>query len=274
MRCSLWIAQRVPDGAVFVCANQFRIRDILPGNPDQIFNPALPEQLKSLGWDVRDETTGQLDWVRSLQAEEDFHPYFALRRVWRVMSLVAPSHNLPAKVEGYATRIYPFAIKPDQPLTLDALIAIHRDAFEGTPFDMTTGDGAGLFASPYRYGKISCEQAIASLITGYTWITQANANLPAPVAWISLDTARGRDSVITPDIRTAAKALEKQGQDLIQANQALSPAQFASLLRSNALHSEAAWKEFYGQLLVKYNQKHNSSYAPDHAPAPENHQSY
>ena len=83
-----------------------------------------------------------------------------------------------------------FAIKPDQPLTLDALIAIHRDAFEGTPFDMTTGDGAGLFASPYRYGKISCEQAIASLITGYTWITQANANLPAPVAWISLDTAR------------------------------------------------------------------------------------
>ena len=52
--------------------------------------------------------------MKSLKAKEDFHPYFALRRVWRAMSLLAPSLQLPAKVEGYETRAYPFAVKPDQ----------------------------------------------------------------------------------------------------------------------------------------------------------------
>ena len=45
----LWIAQRVPDGEIFVAANQFRIRDISAQNPDQVFNPALPDKLKALG---------------------------------------------------------------------------------------------------------------------------------------------------------------------------------------------------------------------------------
>ena len=45
----LWVAQRVPDGEIFVAANQFRIRDISAQNPDQVFNPALPDKLKALG---------------------------------------------------------------------------------------------------------------------------------------------------------------------------------------------------------------------------------
>ena len=186
----LWIAQRVPDGEIFVAANQFRIRDISAQNPDQVFNPALPDKLKDLGWAAYDKTTGQIDWVKSLKAKEDFHPYFALRRVWRAMSLLAPSLQLPAKVEGYETRAYPFAVKPDKPLTLDTLIAIHRDAYEGTEFDMTKAPSAGSFACPYRYKSISNERSIASAITGYTWISQVNSALPAPLAWISLNTAR------------------------------------------------------------------------------------
>ena len=128
--------------------------------------------------------------MKSLKAKEDFHPYFALRRVWRALSLAAPSLHLPATVEGYETRAYPFAVKPDKPLTLDALIAIHRDTYGGTEFDMTKAASAGSFASPYRYKGITNERSIACPITGYTWITQLNSSLPAPVAWISLNTAR------------------------------------------------------------------------------------
>ena len=106
------------------------------------------------------------------------------------MSLLAPSLQLPAKVEGYETRAYPFAVKPDKPLTLDTLIAIHRDAYEGTEFDMTKAPSAGSFACPYRYKSRSNERSIASAITGYTWISQVNSALPAPLAWISLNTAR------------------------------------------------------------------------------------
>ena len=37
----LWVAQRVPDGQFFVAANEFRIRDIVPGNPDQMYGKTL-----------------------------------------------------------------------------------------------------------------------------------------------------------------------------------------------------------------------------------------
>ena len=63
-----WIAQRVPDGEFFVAANQFRIHAIKPGNPDQIFNPQLPDMLKKAGWAAYDKK-GNLDWVRSMKAE-------------------------------------------------------------------------------------------------------------------------------------------------------------------------------------------------------------
>ena len=187
---ALWIAQRVPDGEFFVAANQFRIRDITDDRPDLIFNPELPKRLAALGWTVQDPATGKLDWQRSIGGAEDFHPYFSLRRVWRALSLAAPSLHLPAKVKDAYSRAYPFAVRPDAPLKLTDLIKIHRDAYEGTAFDMTKGPGAGLYASPYRYGSGTWQRAIACRITGYTWIAQNSAALPAPIVWISLGTPR------------------------------------------------------------------------------------
>jgi dipeptidase len=50
----------------------------------------------------------------SADGGEFHHPYYSLRRVWRAQSLVSPSLNLPAWVEGAFTKTYPFSIKPDQ----------------------------------------------------------------------------------------------------------------------------------------------------------------
>ncbi|MBQ9698529.1 MAG: C69 family dipeptidase [Acidaminococcaceae bacterium] len=181
-----WIAQRVPDGEFFVAANQFRIRSIKANSPDQIFNPRLPDMLKEAGWAAYDKQ-GNLDWVRSMQAAEDFHPYFALRRVWRAMSLVAPSAKLPAKVKGWDTERYPFSIRPDHPLTLAEIMDLHRDAYENTAFDRRAGENAGLFASPYRYGDKKWERSITARNIAYTWVAQLNGKLPAPVCWLVMN---------------------------------------------------------------------------------------
>ena len=181
-----WIAQRVPDGEFFVAANQFRIRAIRENADDQIFNPRLPEMLKEAGWAAYDKN-GNLDWVLSMQAVEDYHPYFSLRRVWRALSLVAPSAKLPAKVQNWDTGAYPFSVRPDHPLTLAEVMDLHRDAYEGTAFDRRKGENAGTFASAYRYGDTKWERTITCRNIAYTWITQSNSSLPSPIFWLSMN---------------------------------------------------------------------------------------
>ncbi|MDY6291290.1 MAG: C69 family dipeptidase [Succiniclasticum sp.] len=206
-----WVAQRVPDGEFFVAANQFRIRSIKKDSPDQIFNPRLPEMLKEVGWAAYDKQ-GNIDWVRTMQAAEDFHPYFALRRVWRAMSLVAPSAKLPSKVRGWDTEKYPFSIRPDHPLTLAEIMDLHRDAYENTAFDRTKGENAGMFASPYRYGSKKWERSITTRNIAYTWITQFNDKLPAPIFWLSVNAPA--ESVYVPlAVAPLPEAYEKANRE-------------------------------------------------------------
>jgi predicted Ser/Thr protein kinase len=68
------------------------------------------------------------------------------RREWRVLSLLAPSLNL----DPWATE-QPFSVKPDKKLTVRDLIRVHRDTYEGTPFEQTSSPLAGPFGTPNRW---------------------------------------------------------------------------------------------------------------------------
>lgn len=192
-----WIAQRVPDGEFFVASNIFRIRDIRLGSKDQLFNPQLPEQLQKAGLAVVNPASGLVDWVSSIKTVEDFHPYFALRRIWRVQQLVAPSQQLSAKVSGPTTKAYPFAVRPDKPLGIKEIFKLHRDHMQGTELDLAKGSNAGLFQSPYRYkAEESFERSINYAKTGYTWIAQSQGAIATPLCWLALSTPR--DNVFVP----------------------------------------------------------------------------
>jgi len=184
-RNSFWAAQKIPDGHFFIAANQFRIRSLDPHNPDQIFNPHLTEFFKELGWAVYDEN-GYLDWLKSVDTTENFHPYYSLRRVWRAMSLVAPSAHYPAWPERYDTKIYPFSVKPDKPLTLNDIKELHRDTYQNTEFAFNQKDTGGLFALPYGYGNYDKERVISTPAISYIWINQFNDKMPAPISWLAL----------------------------------------------------------------------------------------
>lgn len=145
----VWVAQRVPDNGFFVAANQFRIREVRPGSPDMLFSKNIFEAAKKKGW-WRPED-GPLDFASVYGGGEFHHPYYSLRRVWRALSLAAPSLNLPAWVEGPFTRKYPFVVTPDQKLSPEDIFAIHRDNYEGTEFDLTKGLAAGPFGNPNRF---------------------------------------------------------------------------------------------------------------------------
>ena len=182
-----WIAEKIPDGDFFIETSQFRIRGIREGDPNQIFNPNLPQMLKEVGWAAYDGE-GRVDWVKSLQSQEFYHPYYSKRRVWRGMNLVAPSKNLPSHVGEWDEKTYPFSIRPDKKLNVEDVARIHRDYYQGTEFDKSKSPLAGMYGSPYHYEAEIGERSILSSNTSYTHIAQVNDALPSPMVWMSMNT--------------------------------------------------------------------------------------
>ncbi len=205
----LWVAKKVPDGEVFVAANEFRIRDIDPDdpqlkdhpndrdNPDMIVSPYLFEVCEKLGW--WDPMEGVLDWLKTVSWGEYCHPYYALRRVWRIFSRIAPSKGFSPWVEDGYTRAYPFSVKPDNKLDVKDVHSLFRDHYEGTEFDMTQGPAAGPFGNPNRYIDFSYDSKMTNLYDplatimgawerplsifycGFTYHCQARSGMPDPI---------------------------------------------------------------------------------------------
>lgn len=191
---SAWVAQRVPDGEIFVAANEFRIRYLIKDDPDNfIYSPLLIPGLKKVGWwdEAKD---GPVDWLKAVSPGEYNHPYYSLRRVWRVFDRVNPDLAFSPWVEDGYTFYYPFSIKPRRKLTPEDIFKLYRDHYEGTEFDLTKGVAAGPYGDPHRFtgpydgnqNDISSktqmtgawERAISVFYQGYTYLCQVRPDHP------------------------------------------------------------------------------------------------
>lgn len=209
----VWIAQRVPDDKVFVAANQFRIREVIKNSDDMMYSKNIFDVAKQKGW--WDPSKGSLDFTVAYGDGEFNHPYYSLRRVWRAQSIIAPSLKLSPWVEGPFTKDYPFAVKPDKKMTIKSFIAILRDNYEGTEFDLTKGLAAGPFGNPTRFegkaeavadkeGKLTplngqFERPLNIYRCVYSYVNQSRKWLPdaiGGVVWFGPD--RPATSVLLP----------------------------------------------------------------------------
>ena len=102
-------------------------------------------------------------------------------------------------MEDWDTTAYPFAVQPDQKLSAADVMALHRDVYQGTPFDLTTGLAAGPFGDPTRFDlqndipiKGAFERSISIFRCNYVNINQARSGLPEPIGglmWLGLNEA-------------------------------------------------------------------------------------
>jgi dipeptidase len=199
----IWVAQRVPDEDFFVAANEFRIREVRDAD-DMLYSPNLKRACKENGWWDGSEP---LDWLRAVSWGEYGHPYYALRRVWRAFSLVAPDKEFPAWVKDGYTKMYPFSIPPKNKLSVADVASIYRDQYQGTEFDQSKGLAAGPYGDPTRYDvnpdqqhdkwdlnvfhpSGAWERPISIYRCGTLWINQARSWLPdaiGGISWVGLD---------------------------------------------------------------------------------------
>ena len=125
---SIWAAQRVPDGHLSVNANASRIRQIDLGNPDYFMaSEDIFTVAQDSGW--WDPETGPFEFCYAYDPKGRTK-ISCRRREWRVFDLVAPSLKLNPNSENY-----PFSVKPDDLVSMDKLISIFQDYYEGTEFN-------------------------------------------------------------------------------------------------------------------------------------------
>lgn len=230
---SAWVAQRVPEGEMFVAANTFRIREVPSSNYEQLVSRHLSEGIHAVGW--WDAHKGPIDWLRAVSPGEYNHPYYSLRRVWRVMDRVNPDLGLSPWVEDGYTTDYPFSIQPNRKMELQEIFALYRDHYEGTEFDLTKGVAAGPYGDPHRFvgpydgnqnnvsqhfgGVGAWERAISVFYQGYSYVLQMRPGVPEPIKglmWFAPDVSY--TSVFAPFYAKAA--------DLPEAYQIGNPREF------------------------------------------------
>lgn len=187
---AVWVAQRIPDDHVTVIANRSRIGEIDIDNPEYFMaSENVMSLAEEMGWWDPDKEPFQF-W-KAYCPEPYGGRYYQQRREWRVLSLLAPSLNL----DPYTEEHYPFSIKPDKKVSVQDLMAIKRDYYEGTPFDLTKGLAAGPFGNPNRYptpskvkpiGKehLDWERAISIFRCSYSFVAQARSWLPDAIGGV------------------------------------------------------------------------------------------
>ncbi len=206
----LWVARRIADNELFVSSNSFRIGIVKKHSPDMLYSSNLFKVCKDKGW--WSESDGDLHWSKTVGGGEYHHPYYSLRRVWRIFSQVKPSANFSPKTDGPYPDAYPTAIVPDKKVSVREVMRLHRDHYQGTEFDLTKGPAAGAFHNPTRYenpanevnaGKNSVKGAFERPLSiyrcAYHHVAQSRSWLPdavGGVAWIGFD--KPSESVFMP----------------------------------------------------------------------------
>jgi len=200
---AIWVARRIPDGYVCAHANASVIGEFPMNDPE---NCLYTKNVVSFAVEH-----GYFDpkGGKPFRFNEAYCPMtpqkirYTATRVWSIFRRCAPSLHLSSDyhrgVKGAAR--YPLWIRPDKKLALKDVMALMRDHYEGTPYDMTKGVDAGPFHSPQRwrpmnwkvkgnFADYTWERPISTQQTGFSFVSQSRSWLPDAVGgvyWYGLD---------------------------------------------------------------------------------------
>jgi dipeptidase len=200
---AVWAAQRVPDDHISVNANSARIRGLNLKDTENFMasKNAFSTAIEMGLWDPKSGEPFEFCYAYGDRAS-----MWARRREWRVYDLLAPSRKFDANQENF-----PFSIKPEKKVSVEEVMKIFEDTYEGTEYDMTkfmlVKDENGKFVkSPYanpfmNYDQMPLwkingalgemgERTIARYYCVYFIVTQSRGWLPDPiggVCWFGWD---------------------------------------------------------------------------------------
>jgi len=147
------------------------------------------------------------------KSENDINAYYSGRRMWRIFSLLSPSEgakldpnrqHLPHTMSGYPASVP----APKASVTPRMVMDVHRDHYEGTPYDLTKGMAAGPFGNPNR-GAVQrsvlgqWERAISMERTNWCFVNEPRRG-GRSIMWFAYDSPHG--SIFLPFYAAATSA--------------------------------------------------------------------
>jgi dipeptidase len=205
---AVWVALKVPDGYISGHANQARITTFPKNDPENcLYSPDVISFARAKGW--YNGTDADFSFS-DVYAPVDFGgARFCDARVWAGFNKVAGGME---KYTEYAkgiikhggsnkfpTNRMPLWIKPEKKLTVQDVMDMMRDHYQGTELDMTKDVGAGPHGLPYRWRGLTwqvdsvtyCnERAISTQQTAFSFVSQSRNWLPDPIGgilWFGVD---------------------------------------------------------------------------------------
>lgn len=213
---AVWVAQRIPDGYISAHANHARITtfpldngktSISTKNIKKIFDASIQcvyaEDVITFARAKNFFTGKDSEFSFSdAYAPLDFGgARFCEARVWAVFNRVnkdMAKYTDYAKGENLKNRM-PLWVKPDNKLSAHDVMELMRDYYQGTELDMSKDLGAGPYGCIVRWRPLTWkvgdkeylnERAISTQQTGFSFVTQSRASLPAPIGgilWFGVD---------------------------------------------------------------------------------------
>jgi dipeptidase len=198
---ALWVAVRVPDGMISAHANKSRIGSFPLQDPENcLYSPDVIDFAVAKGY-YDPKRGGPFRFCDAYCPATPEKLRYTSTRVWSIFRRAAPSLNLSLdRSRGVSgAKPYPLWIKADKKLSVQDVMALMRDHYEGTPLDMTKGIDAGPFGSPVRDRPITFtldgqayawERPISTQQTGCSFVAQMRGAMPDPVGgvlWYGVD---------------------------------------------------------------------------------------
>ena len=137
-------------------ANAPRIRQFPQDDPENtLFAPDVISFAKEQGF--YEGPDAEFSFAEAYSPDSFGAVRFCDSRVWCMYNRARPSDKIPADwvLGEEGAEPLPLWIKPDEKLSVTDVIALMRDHYEGTPYDMTKGVDAGPFGSPNRGSRQS-----------------------------------------------------------------------------------------------------------------------
>jgi dipeptidase len=206
---AVWVAMKIPDGYISGHANQARITQFpLNQSSECIYSEDVISFARAKGWFTGQDN--EFSFSDTYAPVEFGGARFCDARVWAGFNKVNKQMGqyesyamgkITYDKNKYATNRIPLWIKPDALLTLENVMGMMRDHYEGTKLDMTKDLGAGPNKLPYRWRPMTwqvdsvayChERAISTQQTGFSFVAQCRPMLPDPIGgilWFGVDDA-------------------------------------------------------------------------------------
>ena len=207
---AVWVAVKVPDGYISGHANQARITTFpLNDKNNCIYAKDVISFAREKGWY---NGTNKDFSFSDVYAPVDFGgARFCDARVWAGFNKVTSGMEKYTEYakgivehggeNNFPTNRLPLWVKPDKKVSVNDVMGMMRDHFQGTALDMTQDIGAGPFRLPYRWRGLTWEvdsvqycneRAISTQQTGFSFVAQCRNWLPAPIGgvlWFGVDDA-------------------------------------------------------------------------------------